>query len=80
MIVILGAGLAGLSTAYHLRRGGRRDVALHEREERPGGLCRSETRDGFTFDHTGHFLHLRTPKVERLLSRWLGRELDRVIR
>ncbi|MBM4036113.1 MAG: FAD-dependent oxidoreductase [Planctomycetes bacterium] len=80
MFVILGAGLAGLSTAYHLRRAGRRDVALHEREERPGGLCRSETRDGFTFDHTGHFLHLRTPKVERLLSRWLGRELDRVIR
>jgi protoporphyrinogen oxidase len=80
LIVILGAGLAGLSTAYHLRRAGRRDIALHEREERPGGLCRSEARDGFTFDHTGHFLHLRTPAVERLLSRWMGPELGRVVR
>ena len=75
MFLILGAGLAGLSTAYHLRRGGCRDVALHEREERPGGLCRSEARDGFTFDRTGHFLHLRTPEMKRLASRLLGREL-----
>ncbi len=80
MIVVLGAGLAGLSTAYHLRRGGRRDIALHEREERPGGLCRSEARDGFTFDHTGHFLHLRTPEVKRLASRLLGRDLADVTR
>ncbi len=80
MIVILGAGLAGLSTAYHLRRAGCRDFALHEREHRPGGLCRSETRDGFTFDSTGHFLHLRTPEAKRLASRLLGRQLATVVR
>ena len=80
MFLILGAGLAGLSTAYHLRRGGCRAVALHEREERPGGLCRSEARDGFTFDHTGHFLHLRTPEMKRLASRLLGRGLASVTR
>lgn len=80
MIVILGAGLAGLSTAYHLRRAGCRDFALHEREHRPGGLCRSETRDGFTFDYTGHFLHLRTPEAKRLASGLLGRELASVAR
>ncbi|MBM4037119.1 MAG: FAD-dependent oxidoreductase [Planctomycetes bacterium] len=80
MVVILGAGLAGLSTAYHLRRGGCRDLALHEREDRPGGLCRSEARDGFTFDYTGHFLHLRTPEMKRLASRLLGSELATVIR
>lgn len=80
MIVILGAGLAGLSTAYHLRRGGCRNVALYEREERPGGLARSETIDGFTFDRTGHFLHLRDPAMKRLASRWLGAELPQVVR
>jgi len=80
MIVILGAGLAGLSAAYHLRRGGCRSLALYEREERAGGLCRSEARDGFTFDRAGHFLHLREPAVKRLVSRWLGRDLPEVAR
>ncbi len=80
MIVILGAGLAGLSTAYHLRRAGCRAFALHEREDRPGGLCRSEARDGFTFDYTGHFLHLRTPEAKRLATRLLGDQLATVVR
>ena len=73
MFVILGAGLAGLSTAVHLRRAGYRRYALVEREARPGGLCRSETRDGYTFDYTGHFLHLNDPAIRRLAGRWLGR-------
>jgi len=80
MIVIIGAGLAGLSTAYHLRKAGYRDLELHEREERAGGLCRSEARDGFTFDHTGHFLHLRTPEMRRLAGRLLAGRLDTVTR
>ena len=80
MIVILGAGLAGLSTAYHLRRGGCRHTALVERQARPGGLCRSESRDGYTFDYTGHFLHLNDPAIKRLATRWLGRDLPRVVR
>jgi len=80
MIVILGAGLAGLSTAYHLKKAGCRAWAVYEREERPGGLCRSESLDGFTFDYTGHFLHLRTPEMARLADRLLGRELARVAR
>lgn len=80
MIAILGAGLAGLSTAYHLRRAGCRALALYEREERPGGLCRSEARGGFTFDRTGHFLHLRTPEMKRLASRLLGPQLATVTR
>ncbi|MFW6108545.1 MAG: protoporphyrinogen/coproporphyrinogen oxidase, partial [bacterium] len=80
MIVILGAGLAGLSAAYHLRRGGCRQVALYEREARPGGLCRSETVEGYTFDRTGHFLHLREPGMKRLVGRWLGDDLPEVVR
>jgi len=80
MFVILGAGLTGLSTAYSLRRAGCRHWTLYERESRPGGLCRSETRHGFTFDYTGHFLHLRTPAMKRRAGRWLGSKLARVAR
>jgi protoporphyrinogen oxidase len=56
---VLGAGLAGISTALALGGGYR----LVEREARPGGLCRTEVRDGFCFDATGHWLHLRDPDV-----------------
>jgi protoporphyrinogen oxidase len=60
MVLILGAGLAGLSAAWHLDG---RDALVLEREHEVGGLCRSFRRDGFTFDCTGHLLHLRDPDV-----------------
>ena len=66
-VVVLGAGLAGLSTALHLD--GRREVTVLEREDRVGGLTRSFHVDGFTFDLTGHLLHLRRPEVQALVSR-----------
>jgi protoporphyrinogen oxidase len=74
-VLVLGAGLAGLSAALHL---GER-YRLLERSERPGGLCRTEARDGFLFDATGHWLHLRDPEVRRLAeevlpSGWLAVE------
>ena len=74
--VILGAGLAGLSTAYHL--GG--DYTLLEQASEPGGLARSRTRDGFTFDVTGHWLHLSDPEVQRLVQSLLGDDLVTVAR
>jgi protoporphyrinogen oxidase len=61
-VLILGAGLAGLSTALHARGAYR----LIERADRPGGLCKTEVREGFSFDATGHWLHLRDPDVRRL--------------
>ena len=66
-MLILGAGLAGLSTALHLKCGYR----LLEKADRPGGLCRSEVRDGFRFDQTGHWLHLRDPAMRALAEETL---------
>src|SRR5687768_10512555 len=65
MVVILGGGLAGLATAWFL--GDVPHVVL-EAEHEPGGLCRSRRVDGFTFDYTGHLLHLRDPRVVSLLD------------
>jgi protoporphyrinogen oxidase len=62
MVVILGAGLAGLSAAEAL---GSADTLLLERDAEPGGLCRSMREAGFTFDWTGHLLHLRDPALRR---------------
>jgi len=61
-VLVLGAGLAGLSAALALE--GR--YRLLERESRPGGLCRTDVRNGFAFDATGHWLHLRDPAVRAL--------------
>jgi phytoene dehydrogenase-like protein len=58
-VVVLGAGLTGLSAAYHLRR----PALLVERGPQVGGHARSFRRDGFTFDVTGHWLHLREPQT-----------------
>ncbi|MCA9711947.1 MAG: NAD(P)-binding protein, partial [Myxococcales bacterium] len=63
-VVILGAGLTGLSTALHLRG---RPYLIAEREQRVGGKARSERRDGYTFDLTGHWLHLRDDGVRALV-------------
>jgi len=66
-ILILGAGLAGISTAYHL---GNRDYLVVEKKDGPGGLCTSEHTRGFTFDQTGHWLHL-SKETTRALFRSL---------
>ncbi|BFU94001.1 MAG: putative Amine oxidase [Nitrospira sp.] len=72
MIVIVGAGLAGLSTAYHLSG---LHFRIYEREQHVGGLCRSYRKDGFTFDYTGHLLHFRQPEIKALVERLLAGKL-----
>lgn len=67
-VVILGAGLAGLSAAYHLQEGGT-SFSLYERETVVGGLCRSLRHGGFTFDCTGHLMHFRRPEIKALVER-----------
>lgn len=58
-VVIIGAGLTGLSAAYHLEQQNFFDYEIFEKNSRPGGLLQSEEQDGFTFDYTGHFLHIK---------------------
>ena len=78
MILVLGAGLTGLSTAYHLetRPGGTPPYRLLEREAEPGGLARSVNADGFVFDFTGHLLHLRDEGIRELVTRLLPDGLE----
>jgi len=74
MILIVGAGLAGLSTAYHLSGCPYR---LYEREQEVGGLCRSYKKDGFTFDYTGHLLHFRQAEIKALVEKLLSGKLQK---
>lgn len=66
--LIVGAGLTGLSCAYHL--GG--DYLLVERENEPGGMVRTRERHpGFICDNTGHWLHLRSDYMSGLVRKLL---------
>ncbi len=63
-MLIVGAGLTGLAAAHHLAA----PWHLIESEAHPGGKATSRRRDGYTFDVTGHWLHLRSPRVRAWLD------------
>lgn len=52
-IIILGAGLAGLSTGCYGQMNGYK-VKIFEMQNKPGGVCVSWKRNGFTFDYAVH--------------------------
>ncbi|MCA9538004.1 MAG: FAD-dependent oxidoreductase [Myxococcales bacterium] len=66
--LIIGAGLAGLSCALHLEG----EALIVEASDRVGGKAISEVIDGFTFDVTGHWLHLRDPGMKALVLKLCG--------
>lgn len=78
-IVVIGAGLAGLSAAWHLQRLGEEALVL-EKELQPGGICRSKNLKGFSFDYDGHLLHFRNKYTFNLVKRFLIGNLQRHIR
>lgn len=78
-VVIIGAGLTGISTAYHLEQNGFFDYSIFEKESEIGGLCRSANQDGFTFDYTGHLLHASDAYFYSLLKKIVGLDALNVI-
>jgi len=67
-VVVLGAGLTGLSAAWHAARSGVAAPVL-ERAHEVGGACRTLSRGEFHFDLTGHLLHLAREESRTLLKR-----------
>lgn len=48
-VVIIGAGLTGLTLAYYLKKAGK-SVIILEKSERTGGVINTITEDGFTYE------------------------------
>ncbi|MDO9536207.1 MAG: FAD-dependent oxidoreductase [Bacillota bacterium] len=78
-ILVLGAGLTGLTAAYYLNRFGI-PVTVLERSDCPGGTLGIGKWEGFTFDAGIHVLHGRDPKVLSFLEDELGIPLDETYR
>lgn len=71
-IVVIGAGLTGLSTAFNLRQKGR-DVLVLEKENRIGGQIRTHREDGFTFESGPNTGVVSFPEVTELFQNLEGR-------
>lgn len=75
-VVILGAGLAGLSAAFHQTE----PYEIFEKEQEAGGVARSFEIDGFTFDHAVHILYTKDPYAGGLIQKLLGENFTRQAR
>jgi phytoene dehydrogenase-like protein len=60
-IVIIGAGIAGLSAGCYARMNGY-DAEIYEMHSQPGGMCTAWTRKGYTIDGCLHWLTGSSPK------------------
>ncbi len=66
-ILILGAGIAGISAAWHARRAGRKAVVF-EAEKRYGGLLDHFQLDGYRFDRAVHFAFSNNEPFREVLA------------
>lgn len=66
-IVVIGAGLTGLTTAFHLTRNGRK-VHLLERSDRAGGQIHTLRENGFIFESGPNTGVVSYPEVAELFA------------
>ncbi|MGB0560671.1 MAG: GtrA family protein [Spirulinaceae cyanobacterium] len=81
-IYVLGAGPAGLATAYTLAKANQ-PVVVVERDDRVGGLAKSIEYQGFILDYGPHRFYTKLAPVLRLWDEVLGKEqvtVDRLTR
>ncbi|WP_404786466.1 NAD(P)/FAD-dependent oxidoreductase [Altericista sp. CCNU0014] len=78
-VVIIGAGPAGLTAAYRLRKQNINFIVL-EKADKVGGISRTETYKGYRFDIGGHRFFTKVEEVERVWQEILGDEFIKVPR
>lgn len=64
-VVVIGAGPAGLTAAYHLVKNGIKPIVL-EQSDKVGGISRTEKYKGYHFDIGGHRFFTKVQEVQDL--------------
>jgi protoporphyrinogen oxidase len=67
-IAILGAGIAGISAAFHLHKMGM-NATVYEANSRTGGLLDNFAVEGFRFDNAIHLSFATEPEVREVFDR-----------
>jgi oxygen-dependent protoporphyrinogen oxidase len=75
-VAVVGAGIAGLTAAYRLKRKGYR-VVVYEASERAGGVIRTERRDGYLAELGPNSMTAAGAAVAELVTQ-LGLDASRV--
>src|SRR5262245_46536129 len=70
-LLVLGAGPAGLSAAYHLRGA----CEVFERNPYPGGHCHTHRAGGYCFDEGGHVFFGKSELAQALVTEPLADRL-----
>ena len=72
--LIVGAGISGLAFANAQRENAQKEgrpmpsLAIIDRDDSPGGYCKTIKQDGFVWDYSGHFFHFKHPEIEQWLK------------
>jgi len=64
--LIIGAGPAGLTTAYRLAKAGHNVAVIEQDKDYVGGISRTVSHKGFLFDIGGHRLFSKSREIEEL--------------
>jgi renalase len=70
-LIVVGAGLAGLSAAGRIAAGGHQ-VTLFDKGRGPGGRLATRRIAGATFDHGAQFFTVRSAAFGALVEGWIG--------
>ena len=70
--IIIGAGVTGITLCKKLRERGVGSVLVLEKENEPGGLCRTRIVEGHTLDiGGGHFFNTKFKEVEEYVFKYI---------
>lgn len=69
-VIVIGAGVAGLSAAYYSSKAGH-EVTIYEQGNCPGGVSTTWIRRGYTFDGGIHWLVGTSPRLQPFHRRWV---------
>jgi renalase len=73
-VLVIGAGIAGLTAARELRAAGRRVLVL-EKSRGLGGRAATRRWNGFPVDHGAQFFTARSPDFLAQVGEWMTREV-----
>ncbi|MBI4402571.1 MAG: FAD-dependent oxidoreductase, partial [Deltaproteobacteria bacterium] len=74
-VVVLGAGVTGLGTAYRLSREGGFDIEVLDKDDSVGGLCRSFREGDFILDYGPHKFYTLLDGILDEFKQLMGDEL-----